>query len=113
MAINTYGAYLPETSAQDSAQNSAHKMPSLQDAADTIRQIDELLQNPFAQQNFADPAQTVSELLKAMNDQLYSEPMQQLQQDSSAMLDALVEQIKQFRGAESIVADTENSMVSG
>lgn len=29
------------------------------------------------------------------------------------MLDALVQQIKQFRGAESVVADTENSIVIG
>ncbi len=113
VAINTYGSYLPETSAKDSAENSAHKMPALQDTAETIRQLDELLQNPFARQKFADPEQSISELLKAMNDQLYSDPMQQLQQDSSAMLDALVQQIKQFRGAESVVADTENSMVTG
>ena len=113
VAINTYGSYLPETSAKDSAENGTDKMPALQDATETIRQLDELLQNPFAQQKFADPAQSVSELLKAMNDQLYSDTMQQLQQDSSAMLDALVQQIKQFRGAESVVADTENSIVTG
>ena len=113
VAINTYGSYLPETSAKDSAQNSADKTPALQDAAETIRQIDDLLQNPFASQKFADPAQSVSELLKAMNEQLYADSMQQMQQDSAAMLDALVEQIKQFRGAESIVADTENSMITG
>ncbi len=113
VAINTYGSYLPETSAKDSAENGKDKMPALQDATETIRQLDELLQNPFAQQKFADPAQSVSELLKAMNDQLYSDTMQQLQQDSSVMLDALVQQIKQFRGAESVVADTENSIVTG
>ncbi len=113
VAINTYGSYLPETSAKDSAENGADKIPALQDTTETIRQLDELLQNPFAQQKFADPAQSISELLKAMNDQLYSDTMQQLQQDSSAMLDTLVQQIKQFRGAESVVADTENSMVTG
>ncbi len=108
-AISTYSSYQPDNStiAQDNGN------PVLQNATDFISRLDELLQNPFAQEKLAAPEKSVSELLKGMNNLLYSDELQQLQQDSASLLDSLVEQIKQYRGGvnslDNVVSDSQKN----
>ncbi len=108
-AISTYNGYQPDNSsiAQDSDN------PALQNVTGFISRLDKLLQDPFAREKLADPVKSVSELLKGMNALLYSDELQQLQQDSTTLLDSMVEQIKQYRGGanslDNVVSDSQNA----
>jgi len=64
--------------------------------SDFIKQIDQLFQNPFVMANMADSEQGIGDLLKGMNQLLYSNEMKQLEKDSSKLLDSLVHQLKQL-----------------
>ena len=96
VAISTYSNY--QSHSQAVGENSEHPAAGLKDMSDFIKQMDHLFQNPFALQKFDHPEQGIGDLLKGMNQLLHSQDMKKLEQDSSDLLDSLVDQLKKFHG---------------
>jgi hypothetical protein len=92
-AISTYNNY--QAQSQPDAQQQAVESAGLKDMSDFIKQIDQLLQNPFAN-NMADTAQGIGDLLKSMNQMLHANEMHQLEKDSTQLLDSLIHQLQQL-----------------
>lgn len=92
-AISTYNNY--QAQSQPDAQQQAVESAGLKDMSDFIKQIDQLLQNPFAN-NMADTAQGIGDLLKGMNQMLHANEMHQLEKDSTQLLDSLIHQLQQL-----------------
>ncbi|MDX2506539.1 MAG: DUF5610 domain-containing protein [Gammaproteobacteria bacterium] len=94
VAISTYSEYQSQSESEDDEHPMAQT--ALRDMSEFVKQMDHLMQNPFAINKFSDPEQGVADLLKGMNQILHSDAMQKLQNDSAALLDSLVQQLKQF-----------------
>lgn len=98
-AISTYSEY--QSQSQSDGGNKSSAVPAgLQDMSDFIKQMDQLFENPFAAHKFAHPGQGIGELFNGVNQLLHSSEMKQLEQDSSALLGSLVEQIKQLHSGD-------------
>lgn len=92
-AISTYNNY--QAQSQPDAQQQAVESAGLKDMSDFIKHIDQLFQNPFAN-NMADTAQGIGDLLKGMNQMLHANEMHQLEKDSTQLLDSLIHQLQQL-----------------
>ncbi len=93
-AISTYSDYQSQPQ-QESGQEPAAQA-GLKDMSDFIKQMDHLLQNPFALYKFAQPEQGIGQLVKEMNQLLHADEIKQLEKDSSSLLDSLLEQLKTY-----------------
>ncbi len=99
-AISTYSNY--QTQSQQDNHQQALAPAGLKDISDFIKQIDQLFQQPFVMTNMADSEQGISDLLKGMNQVLHSDEMNQLEKDSTKLLDSLVHQLHQLHSEKSV-----------
>lgn len=93
-AVNTYNDYQSQPQ-RESGQDPVAQA-GLKDMSDFIQQMDHLFQNPFAMHKFAEPHQSIDQLLKEMNQLLHADEIKQLEKDSSSLLNSLVEQLKTY-----------------
>ena len=73
-----------------------------------VNELDKVFQNPFVMHKFNQPEVGVGGLLKEMNQLLHSDEMKDLKQESSQLLDSLVEQLRNYHSNDdsSTPADT-------
>ena len=67
---------------------------ALKDMSQFISELYKVFQNPFVMHKFNQPEEGISGLLKEMNQLLHADEMEQLKEESSSLLDSLVEQLK-------------------
>ncbi len=67
---------------------------ALKDMSSFINELDKVFQNPFVMHKFNQPEEGIGGLLKEMNQLLHADEMEQLKEESSSLLDSLVEQLK-------------------
>jgi len=67
---------------------------ALKDMNSFINELDRVFQNPFVMHTFNQPEEGIGGLLKEMNQLLHADEMEQLKEESSSLLDSLVEQLK-------------------
>ncbi|MCK5665491.1 MAG: DUF5610 domain-containing protein [Thiotrichaceae bacterium] len=68
----------------------------LKDMNEFISELDKVFQNPFVMHKFNQPEDTISSLLQEMNQLLHADEIKQLKEESSSLLDSLVEQLKNY-----------------
>lgn len=79
---------------------------SLKDMSQFISELDKFFQNPFVMHEFNQPEKGIGGLLKEMNQLLHADEMKQLKEESSSLLDSLVEQLKNYHSNAAQLTDT-------
>ncbi len=110
-AISTYNALQNQNQNQNQIQPNAESA-GLRDMSDFIKQMDHLFQNPFAMNKLSDSGQGIGDLFKGMNQVLHSDEMNKLEQESTSLLDSLIQKLKERHSTEPEVRLTDKESLS-